>query len=57
MKVNSNAELEKEKILPWGPPDGFAVRGKENNKAGVYRWVNLITGKSYVGSSQNLSDR
>lgn len=28
---------------------------KENkNKSGIYRWTNLITGKSYVGSSNNL---
>nr|QDG01230.1 GIY-YIG endonuclease [Scytalidium sp.] len=31
---------------------------KENrNKAGVYRWVNLINTKTYIGSSTNLSER
>lgn len=31
---------------------------KENkNKIGIYRWVNLINGKTYVGSSGNLSER
>lgn len=31
---------------------------KENkNKSGVYRWNNLITGKSYIGSSVSLSGR
>lgn len=27
------------------------------NKSGVYRWINLETGESYVGSSSNLSKR
>ncbi len=27
------------------------------NKSGVYKWVNKINGKSYVGSSTSLSDR
>lgn len=31
---------------------------KENKgKPGVYRWNNLITGKSYIGSSKDLSNR
>lgn len=31
---------------------------KDNNdKSGVYRWVNLTNGKSYVGSSVNLNSR
>lgn len=31
---------------------------KENNgKAGVYKWTNKITGKSYIGSSINLGNR
>jgi len=30
---------------------------KENrNKSGVYRWVNKINGKSYIGSSMSLSN-
>lgn len=27
------------------------------NKSGIYRWNNLITGKSYVGSSISLDKR
>lgn len=28
---------------------------KDNkNKAGVYRWINLVNSKSYVGSAKNL---
>jgi group I intron endonuclease len=31
---------------------------KDNkNKSGVYRWINNINGKQYIGSSANLSDR
>ena len=39
-------KLEKEKII------------RENrNKSGIYRWTNKLNGKSYVGSSINLSKR
>lgn len=37
--------------------DKFAVLEDNRNKVGVYRWVNILTGKSYVGSSKNLSSR
>jgi group I intron endonuclease len=31
---------------------------RENRgKSGIYRWINKETGKSYVGSSANLSKR
>jgi group I intron endonuclease len=31
---------------------------KENNKkSGIYRWTNLVTGKSYIGSAVNLTER
>ena len=42
----NNAELHKKYII------------KENRgKAGIYRWINKINGKSYVGSSINLTIR
>lgn len=42
----SNAESQKENIL------------KDNKgKSGIYRWVNTLTGDSYVGSSVDLSPR
>ena len=42
----NNAELLKKRII------------KENRgKAGIYRWINNINGKSYVGSSINLTIR
>jgi len=44
--VSANSDLDKQNIL------------KENRgKSGVYRWTNLVSGKTYVGSSVNLSRR
>jgi hypothetical protein len=44
--VYSNADTQKFEIL------------KENRgKSGVYRWTNLVSGKTYVGSGTNLSKR
>ena len=46
IKVYSNADTMKEDII------------KENyKKIGVYRWINNDNGKTYVGSSINLSNR
>ena len=46
IKMYSNADTEKVNIF------------KDNkNKCGVYRWINLETNKSYVGSSVNLRRR
>ncbi len=33
------------------------IYSENKAKSGVYRWVNLINGKSYIGSSVNLSNR
>jgi group I intron endonuclease len=27
------------------------------NKAGVYLWINIVDGKKYIGSSENLKKR
>lgn len=43
--VYNNADVDKLNILA------------ENKKAGVYRWVNKISGKTYIGSSTNLRVR
>lgn len=32
----------------------IAILNDNRNRAGIYRWVNLITGKTYIGSSGNL---
>lgn len=44
--IYSNADSMKEKII-----------SDNVNKLGIYRWVNNISGKSYIGSSINLSKR
>jgi hypothetical protein len=41
-----NANILKEKILETN-----------KRKCGIYRWINLITGKCYIGSSTSLSCR
>jgi excinuclease UvrABC nuclease subunit len=40
-----NADIQKEQII------------KDNIKTGIYRWINVVYGKSYVGFSMNLSIR
>lgn len=46
INIYSNADLDKERIIL-----------ENKNKAGVYQFINLLTGNSYVGSSTNLSRR
>ena len=46
MKLYYNTE-----ILKW------TIFKENRHKSGVYQWVNNITGKSYIGSSINLSGR
>lgn len=41
-----NAELAKSQII-----------SDNRGRAGVYRWTNKLNGKSYIGSSINLSNR
>jgi group I intron endonuclease len=42
----NNAEICKDKILL-----------ENKNKSGIYKFTNLINGKRYIGSSENLSNR
>lgn len=46
IKVYLNADLDKERIIL-----------ENKNRAGVYQFINLSTGESYVGSSIKLSNR
>ena len=41
-----NADIQKQQICT-----------ENNNKTGIYRWTHVISGKSYVGSSLDLSIR
>ena len=46
LKVYINAFSQKKEVI------------KDNlNKSGIYRWINIINGSSYVGSSVNLGKR
>ena len=42
----TNAEAQKKPIL-----------AENRNKSWLYRWKNIISGKTYIGSSKNLSTR
>jgi hypothetical protein len=46
VKLYANADLQKQDIL---------INNK--GKSGIYRWVNQINGKSYIGSSINIARR
>jgi len=46
VKIYANADILKQKIIQ-----------DNKGKAGIYRWVNLISGKTYIGSSVNLGRR
>ena len=37
--------------------DKTQILKENNNKSGIYRWINIDNGKSYVGSSVNLKER
>lgn len=40
-----------------GEKDKYSIYKDNKNKSGVYRWNNLVTGESYIGSSANLTNR
>lgn len=46
VRIYSNADTDKLQIVE-----------ENRNKAGIYRWVNKINNKTYIGSSITLSDR
>ncbi len=46
VKIYSNSDLDKELIV-----------NENKGRTGVYRWVHIDSGKSYIGSSANLSIR
>ena len=37
--------------------DKFQIINENRNKAGIYRWINLKNGKTYIGSSVDLGNR
>lgn len=59
-KSNKGSSKNKEIITPVAvySGDGIKLATKENKgKSGVYRWVNTLTGDTYVGSAVDLSKR
>lgn len=48
ISIITYADLDKNK---------YAIYENSRNKSGIYRWNNLITGRSYVGSAVNLTRR
>ena len=46
VKEYTNSDLQKQSIF-----------SENNNKSGIYCWVNRINGKFYIGSSINLKSR
>jgi len=44
--IYSNVEIDKSKIIL-----------DNKNRSGIYRWVNTLTGETYIGSSTNLANR
>lgn len=59
-KMNNNNKINK--IIPiifyLNPYENRTeIYRDNNNKSGIYRWCNLINGKSYVGSAVNLRNR
>ena len=45
------------KIYPNADLDKLGIISENKGKCGIYRWTNLINGKSYIGSSVNLNKR
>jgi len=35
----------------------YKISEENKGKSGIYRWINLVTGKSYIGSAKCLSNR
>lgn len=52
-------------IIPFNPVHSYVnadlqktdIYKDNNNKTGIYRWTHIISGKSYIGSAINLSNR
>jgi hypothetical protein len=62
MKNNNNNNNNKKNIVSFSLVRSYTKADlrdiyKDNNKAGIYKWTHIISGKSYVGSAINLSNR
>ena len=59
MKNQKNNNLELASITTYISPDRnkFIIYKENRRKSGVYRWNNLVTSMSYIGSAINLTRR
>lgn len=49
-----NAKVSPKKVYPNADTNKVIILTENRNKAGIYRWVNLKNGKSYIGSALDL---
>jgi len=59
---NNNLIIAATPSIPCRTYEDFSVQREEilkdnKDKSGIYRFINKVTGKSYIGSAVNLSDR
>jgi group I intron endonuclease len=59
MKNNNNNNVNIIPVVSYSNAykDKSIIYEENRNKSGIYRWNNLVTGDSYVGSAQNLTKR
>ena len=59
MQNNNNKNVNIIPIVSYSnaDKDKFIIYKENKNKSGIYRWNNLVTGNSYVGSALNLTNR
>jgi group I intron endonuclease len=57
MQNNNNIEIIPVVSYSNADKDKFILYKENKNKSGIYRWNNLETGDSYVGSALNLTNR
>jgi group I intron endonuclease len=59
MKNNNNNNVNIIPVVSYSnaDKDKSIIYEENRNKSGIYRWNNLVTGDSYVGSAQNLTKR
>jgi group I intron endonuclease len=54
---NDNNNINIIPIISYSNVDKYIIYKENKNKSGIYRWNNLETGDSYVGSALNLTNR
>jgi group I intron endonuclease len=57
MQENNNVNIIPTVSYSNADKDKHIIYKENRNKSGIYRWNNLITGKSYIGSSISLTSR